>query len=141
MGIHVYRGVLASAVCVVFGSALLGCGGTEKPGSTRMHLANESDFTLVFLAIEDSEMEASTASNRLPRPLPPHAVFSAVLSRPGNYWVRTETESGGSIIRRIEGPVRLGLGIHDWEYTAEDEAPLYRAAAGDNLVALAAAKR
>lgn len=119
------RTVPAAIACLSGFLALSGCGGPEKQVFTRIHLANGSDSELVYLAIADSEMAVSVASNRLSHPLPPHTVYSAVLSRPGNYWVRTELESEGSTIRRIEGPIRLGRGIHQWEFTGEDEKPLY----------------
>lgn len=102
-----------------------GCNASDKQDFTRVHLANGSDAALVFLAIETSESGATEAANRLSHPLPPTAVYSAVLPRPGNYWIRTETEVGDAIVRRVIGPVRLGRGVYDWKYTREDEVPLY----------------
>ncbi len=106
----------------------LGCDQSNKQDFTRVHLANSSDAALVFLAIETSEARATEATNRLSHPLPPTAVYSAVLPRPGNYWIRTETEVGDAIVRRVIGPVRLGRGVFDWEYTSQDEVPLYQTA-------------
>ena len=134
----------ALPVCVLctWGLTLLaGCSQSEPQRFTRMHLANGSDATLVFLAIETSEMEASSASNRLAKPLPPETVYSAVLPHPGNYWVRTETEVEGAIVRRIEGPVRLAQGIVSWEYRAEDAEPLYAPAAAGSSLATAISSR
>ena len=131
------RGLFSvGAICL---AALLfaGCDRSDKQDFTRIHLANGSSSAVVYLAIEDSEMAAAQAANRLAQPLPPRAIYSAVLSRPGNYWVRTETEAGGSTIRRIEGPIRLGRGVHNWEFTREDEKPLYEASAGRATMALA----
>lgn len=105
-----------------------GCDYSDKHDYTRVHLANGSDATLVFLAIETSESGATEAVNRLSHPLPPTAVYSAVLPRPGNYWIRTETEEGDAVVRRVIGPVRLGRGVYDWEYTPQDEVPLYQSA-------------
>ncbi len=120
--------VPAGVGCVLALTLLGGCGRTESYVPTRMHLSNESQSPVLFLAIEDSELAASTAENRLAQPLLPNVVFSAVLSRPGNYWVRTETQEGGSTVRRIVGPIRLGGGVFAWDLTREDEAPLYNSA-------------
>lgn len=105
---------------------VMGCDRSDKQDYTRVHLANGSNAALIFLAIETSESRATEAVNRLAHPLPPTAVYSAVLPRPGNYWIRTETEEGDAIVRRVIGPVRLGRGVYDWEYTPQDEVPLYQ---------------
>lgn len=120
---------------------LAGCKISDTHTSTRMHLANGSDTPVVFLAIEDSETGASVAPNRLASPLPPKAVYSAILSRPGNYWILTETAAAGSVIRRIEGPIRVERGVHNWMFTREDVVPLYQNSVEESGLALARAPR
>lgn len=104
---------------------LAGCSAPDSKGFTRMHLENDSDTAVTFLAIGTSEVALEHAENRLAQPLPPHAVYSAVLSRPGNYWVRTEVETDGYMIKRVEGPVRLGRGVSNWQFNQIDSGPLY----------------
>jgi len=136
MRIDVYRLVPASIVVTLGVLLVTGCGRSGNQNFTRIHVANSCGAAVIYLAIEDSEMAAKEASNRLASPLMPHAIYSAVLSRPGNYWVRTETESGGSTIQRLEGPIRVERGVHTWELKREDEMPLYRAASEGQTLAL-----
>ena len=120
-------------LCV--GAILLIGGGTlglayssSSPGVksvTRIHLENGADAALTFLAIGVSEEALKTAENRLCRPLPPDSVYSAVLSRPGNYWVRAEVETDGYRLERILGPIRLANGVSDWRFHTLDSGPLY----------------
>ena len=95
----------------------------------RIHLENEGDAPVTFLAIGPSEAALETAQNRLSRPLPPKAVYSVSLSRPGNYWVRAEVETEGYTVERIEGPLRAQRGVLDWRFKEVDARPLYAAAA------------
>ncbi|MBX3176460.1 MAG: hypothetical protein KF886_03800 [Candidatus Hydrogenedentes bacterium] len=105
---------------------VIGCSSSQDPQTfTRLHLENESREPVTFLAIGTSEADLATAENRLSQPLPPRAVYSAIVSRPGNYWVRAEIEAEGYTIERIEGPVRLGRGVHDWRFQQVDARPLY----------------
>ena len=133
---RIYRAVSTAMICALSLTLLGGCGGSDNLVTTRMHLANTSGSTVVFLAIENSEAAVKTAPNRLAQPLPTSAVYSAVLPRTGNYWVRTETQSQGSTLQRIVGPIRIGRGIQDWEFTRDDEAPLYLAPTGEKSLAV-----
>lgn len=112
------------SVCLVMIS-MAGCVAEDPKGYTRMHLQNESDANITFLAIDVSEDALSNAENRLLKPLAPDAVYSAVLSRPGNYWVRTEVETDGYIVQRVAGPVRVSRGVLDWPLEKIDATPLY----------------
>ncbi len=118
-----------------------GCGVSESATVTRLHLENASDSPLTFIAVGFSEHEVEKASNRLPKPLEPDSVYSAILSRPGNYWVRMEFEEGGHTIERIAGPLRVSRGILDWQFTALDVRPLYEGHDQDGSNAGGAVKR
>lgn len=133
---HICRAISTGIVFTLILTFLGGCGGSDHQVTTRMHLTNVSGSTVVFLAIEDSELAVKMAPNRLAQPLPPSAVYSAVLPRTGNYWVRTETQSEGSTLQRIVGPIRIGRGIQDWEFTRDDEMPLYLAPLGGKSLAV-----
>ena len=115
------------ALLVVCGVVVLQSGELthDSRGFTRVHLENASDSTLTFLAIGTSEGALATAENRLSGPLPPRAVYSAVVSRPGNYWIRTEVETEGYTLERIEGPIRLHRGVCQWRFSELDARPLY----------------
>ncbi len=102
-----------------------GCGEPDTTSVTRLHLENASDAPVTFIAVGVSEQEVAVAANRLPKPLEPSSVYSAILSRPGNYWVRTEFQEGGHTIQRIDGPLRISRGILDWQFTTLDVRPLY----------------
>ena len=102
-----------------------GCGINSTASVTRLHLENASDAPVTFFAIGVSEQEVAAAANRLTQPLEPDSVYSALLARPGNYWVRAEFEVGGHVIERIEGPMRVSRGISDWQFTTLDARPLY----------------
>ena len=102
-----------------------GCGLDSPTSFTRLHLENASDAPVTFFAIGVSEQEVVEADNRLPHPLEPDSVYSALLTRPGNYWVRAEFEEGGHVIERIEGPMRVSRGVSDWQFTTLDARPLY----------------
>ena len=116
-----------SAFGLVFASGLIlgSCSPEPTKGIIRIHLANEGDSALTFLAIDTSEAALATAVNRLAKPLPPNAVYSAVLSRSGNYWVRAEVETDGYTLERIEGPVRVGRGVATLPLRQVDARPLY----------------
>ena len=107
-----------------------GCGTSDFASVTRIHLENASDSPLTLIAVGFSEQDVEQAANRLPKPLEPYSVYSALLTRPGNYWVRTEFEKGGHTIERIEGHLRVSRGILDWRFTTLDVRPLYQ---GQNL--------
>ena len=102
-----------------------GCENSEPASVTRLHLENASDSPLTVVAVGLSQQDVEQAANRLPKPLEPDSIYSALLTRPGNYWVRTEFEEGGHTIERIEGPFRVPRGILDWQFTALDVRPLY----------------
>ena len=106
-------------------SLATGCGLESTAPVTRLHLKNASDAPVTFFAIGVSEQEVALADNRLSQPLKPDSVYSALLTRPGNYWVRTEFEENGHVIERIEGPMRVSRGISDWHFTTLDARPLY----------------
>jgi len=110
----------ASAVALI-----TGCGVETTAPVTRLHLENASDAQVTFFAIDVSEQAVVDADNRLSQPLEPDSVYSALLTRPGNYWVRAEFEYGGHVIERIEGPMRVSRGISDWQFTTLDARPLY----------------
>lgn len=118
-----------------------GCGASDPASVTRLHLENASDSPVTFIAVGFSERDVEQASNRLPKPLEPASVYSALLSRPGNYWVRTEFEEGGHTIERIEGPLRVSRGILNWQFTTLDVRPLYVGSDQDDGYAGAAVKR
>jgi hypothetical protein len=132
--------VAIGALCLLASSQLAGCGSAKIHQSSRMHLTNGSDTPVQFLAIEDSEFAVAGATNRLTKPIPPNTIYSAVLPRPGNYWVRTETRSGDAIVRRVEGPVRIERGVSTWQFKREDGVPLYRNGV-DRSLALVAISR
>lgn len=119
-----YAGMALGCTLLLF---LSSCAPESAKGFTRIHLANEGGAALTFLAIDTSEPGLATAVNRLSKPLPPHAVYSAVLSRPGNYWVRTEVETDGYTIERIEGPIRVSRGVATLPLKRVDAQPLYAA--------------
>lgn len=125
----------AGLLACLFLMTFVGCTVDNPKGYTRMHLQNESDADITFLAISTSEEALSNAENRLLKPLAPDAVYSAVLSRPGNYWVRTEVETDGYIVQRLDGPLRVSRGVHDWSLQKIDAAPLYGATAGEERLA------
>lgn len=108
-----------------------GCGLNPAAPVTRLHLENASDAPVTFFAIAVSEQEVAAAANRLTHPLEPDSVYSALLARPGNYWVRAEFEADGHVIERIEGPMRVSRGISDWQFSTLDARPLYE---GQNSV-------
>jgi len=110
-------------VCLSLGA---GCGTSDSASVTRIHLENASDSPITLIAVGLSEQDVERAANRLPKPLEPDSVYSAVLTRPGNYWVRAEFKEGGHTIERIEGPFRVSRGILDWRFTTLDVRPLYR---------------
>lgn len=111
---------------LLFGLGLaVGCGGSAPTRITRIHMENASDSPLTLIAVGFSEQEVERAPNRLLEPLEPDSVYSALLSRPGNYWVRTEVEERGHTIERIEGPLRVSRGILDWQFKEIDVRPLY----------------
>lgn len=116
-----------------------GCTPEASKNYTRMHLQNQSDTVVTFLAIEVTEEALADAGNRLPKPLPPDSVYSAVLSRPGNYWVRTQVETEGYIVERIEGPVRVSRGVLDWRFEKVDGGPIYGDAVAGRPMVLAGA--
>ena len=118
--------VAIGMLCLMAPSQLSGCGSVKSHQSSRIHLTNGSNTPVQFLAIEDSEFAVAAASNRLTKPIPPNTIYSAVLPRPGNYWVRMETRSGDAIVRRVEGPVRIERGVSAWQFKREDGVPLYR---------------
>lgn len=111
-----------------------GCGNSEPASVTRLHLENASDSPVTFIAVGFSEEDVEQAPNRLPKPLEPDSVYSALLSRPGNYWVRTEFEERGHTIERIEGPFRVSRGILDWQFTTLDVRPLYEGRGAGTVV-------
>lgn len=113
---------LFPVLCLGLGA---GCGGEAPPSFTRLHMENSSGAPVTFFAIGISEREVEGAPNRLLQPLEPDSVFSALLTRPGNYWVRAEFESGGHVIERIEGPMRVSHGVSDWQFNTLDVRPLY----------------
>lgn len=131
------RPVALLVVCSVI-TLITGCTPSEDTQSfTRLHLENETRDSVTFLAISASEAELKTAENRLSHPLPPRAVYSAIVPRPGNYWVRTEIDADGYTIERVEGPVRLGRGVHDWRFQQVDARPLYSSLETDGAAYLA----
>ncbi|MDP2323987.1 MAG: hypothetical protein Q8N51_08155 [Gammaproteobacteria bacterium] len=120
-----FRRWSAFALVCASGLNLTSCSPAPTKGIIRIHLGNEGDTALSFLAIDTSEAALATAANRLAKPLPPHAVYSAVLSRSGNYWVRAEVETDGYTVERIEGPVRVGRGVATLPLKQVDARPLY----------------
>lgn len=102
-----------------------GCSLESAPSVTRLHLENASDIPVTFFALGNSEQEVAAADNRLLRPLEPDGVYSALLVRPGNYWLRAQFEQGGHVIERIVGPIRFSRGISAWQFETLDEQPIY----------------
>lgn len=123
------RGCAALLLAGLLAGVMGGCSAPAYKGVSRIHLVNQGDEAVTFLAIGTSEDALGTAGNRLTRPIPAKSVYSAVLSRPGNYWIRTGVETDGYIVERLEGPIRVGEGVANWEFKKVDSRPLYAAIA------------
>jgi hypothetical protein len=109
--------LFATILCATL--ALSACNG--KADFFRFQLINQTPYEVTFFVVAESEAGLDTAVNLLAEPIPGNAMAEALVSGPGQYWLRAIADVDGTSVEHTRGPMTMTDGNVGWAWRVEGE--------------------